>query len=44
MGIAQNGYLNIERVKLTQHSGVYLPPHNYCNSDPMPYEWLDIFE
>jgi len=44
MGVVQNGYLNIERIKLTEHNGLYLPPHNYCASDPMPHEWLDIFE
>ena len=44
MGIIQNGTENIARTRLIDHKKIYLTNPDYYTSDPLPQEWLQVFE
>ena len=44
MGLVQNGTEDITKIKLIDHKKIYLTNPDYYTSDPLPEEWLQVFE
>ncbi|KAM3146974.1 hypothetical protein pb186bvf_000690 [Paramecium bursaria] len=40
LGMVDSGPINVTRVKLQEHNGVYLPNPDYCTCEPLPAEWM----
>jgi len=43
MGLCQHNSVDITRIRLEEHHGLYLPPIQYYSWEPLPFEWIEIF-
>ena len=43
-GLKRDQEITAERLALYKHNGVYFPDNAYYNCDPLPVEWLELFE
>jgi len=43
-GLKKDNEIKTENIFLYQYNKVYFPDNTYYNSDPLPIEWLELFE
>lgn len=44
MALNKDQEIKTEKITLYQYGNVYFPDNDYYNSDPLPIEWLELFE
>jgi len=44
VGLKKDQEIKTEKIVLYKYGNVYFPNNDYYNSDPLPIEWLEIFE
>ncbi len=43
MSLASGQEMDVTRLSLSEHQGLYLPPPDYYDPTPLPHEWIHIF-
>ncbi len=43
-GLKKDKEIKTEKIFLYHYNKVYFPENTYYNSDPLPIEWLELFE
>ena len=43
-GLKKDKEIKTEKIYLYRYNNMYFPENNYFNSDPLPIEWLELFE
>lgn len=43
-GLKKDKQIKTEKIYLYRYNNMYFPENNYFNSDPLPIEWLELFE
>ena len=44
IGLKMDKEIRTEKIFLYRYNNVYFPDNTYYNSDPLPIEWLELFE
>ena len=44
VGLKKDQEIKTEKIVLYKYGNVYFPNNDYYNSDPLPIEWMEIFE
>ena len=44
IGLKRDKEIKTEKLFLYKYNKVYFPENTYYNSDPLPIEWLELFE
>lgn len=44
IGLKRDKEIKSEKIYLYKYNKVYFPENTYYNSDPLPIEWLELFE
>lgn len=44
VGFKKDQEIKTEQIELYKYGNVYFPNNDYYNSDPLPMEWLELFE
>lgn len=44
IGLKRDKEIKTEKIYLYKYNKVFLPENTYYNSDPLPIEWLELFE
>ena len=44
IGLKKDKEIKSEKIYLYKYNKVYFPENTYYNSDPLPIEWLELFE
>ncbi|KAL4442889.1 hypothetical protein ABPG74_010778 [Tetrahymena malaccensis] len=42
VGMFNAGLIDVSRIKLSEHEGIYLPHSDYYTCEPLPAEWIQI--
>jgi hypothetical protein len=44
IGMKRDKEIKAEKIYLYKYNKVFFPDNTYYNSDPLPIEWLELFE
>jgi len=44
VGIKRDKEIKTEKIYLYRYNNIFFPENTYYNSDPLPIEWLELFE
>jgi hypothetical protein len=44
VGLKRDYQIQADSLQLYPYKGIYFPEKNYFNSDPLPVEWMEIFD